>query len=499
MLGFKDLGADVCLWQKFLITQGFPLPHSGADGQFGSETVQATRDFQTKQRIPSSGALDDRTEEIAVALGFVPQDHGARAFLADPAARLPSFPRPPGDLESPSVAQQQLRFGPIEFRMADDPSNPERIIITNNFIEAKIVNARVPQLANMTGAPVSLSVQWNRLAVPQLLGLWSAWDQAGLLSRVKTWEGSFAPRCVRGHIGDLSNHAFGAAFDINFQWNPLGSVPALMSARGCVRELVPIANRFGFFWGGHYTGRLDGNHFEVARIMTEREVADTLGSPDSAVAGPMARASAPSLATYQPDPAALPLLGGIAATIPQARRIEQGFLPPPRFLAVLPGGKLLFDSELQLDTDGAPGLSGDPTQQAHTSLHYNNGQPINANRVPYFVLPLPTSWPRQFSIGLGDFAAVIFGGRISFAVFADFGPKTKLGEGSLELFRQLGEERLRANGTVRDVGMGPGIITIVLPNSGAPGDLENEAALLAAINGRGPRLFQQLGGVLPTA
>ena len=47
--------------------------------------------------------------------------------------------------------------------------------------------------------------------------------------------------------------------------------------------------------------------------------------------------------------------------------------------------------------------------------------------------------------------------------------------------------------------MGPGIITIVFPNSGAPGDLENEAALLAAINERGRRLFQQLGGVLPMA
>jgi hypothetical protein len=119
--------------------------------------------------------------------------------------------------------------------------------------------------------------------------------------------------------------------------------------------------------------------------------------------------------------------------------------------------------------------------------------------VPYFVLPLPTSWPNQFSIGLGDLAAVIFGGRISFAVFADFGPKTKLGEGSLELFRQLGEERIRPNGTVHDVGMGPGIITIVFPKSGAPADMENEGALLAAINTRGPSLFQRLGGVLPAA
>jgi hypothetical protein len=94
---------------------------------------------------------------------------------------------------------------------------------------------------------------------------------------------------------------------------------------------------------------------------------------------------------------------------------------------------------------------------------------------------------------------VIFGGRIAFAVFADFGPKTLLGEGSLELFRLLGEERVRPNGTVRDVGMGPGIITIVFPKSSAPGDTQKEGVLLAAINLRGPSLFQKLGGVLPTA
>jgi hypothetical protein len=39
-----------------------------------------------------------------------------------------------------------------------------------------------------------------------------------------------------------------------------------------VRELVPIANRLGFFWGGHFQNRLDGNHFEVAHVLTDAEV-----------------------------------------------------------------------------------------------------------------------------------------------------------------------------------------------------------------------------------
>ncbi|MBP0575977.1 M15 family metallopeptidase [Mycobacterium tuberculosis] len=40
-----------------------------------------------------------------------------------------------------------------------------------------------------------------------------------------------------------------------------------MGAKGCVRELVPIANRFGFYWGGHFSTRADGMHFEVAKLL----------------------------------------------------------------------------------------------------------------------------------------------------------------------------------------------------------------------------------------
>jgi hypothetical protein len=39
-----------------------------------------------------------------------------------------------------------------------------------------------------------------------------------------------------------------------------------------VRELVPIANQHGFYWGGHFrynkhTDQSDGMHFEWARPM----------------------------------------------------------------------------------------------------------------------------------------------------------------------------------------------------------------------------------------
>lgn len=64
-----------------------------------------------------------------------------------------------------------------------------------------------------------------------------------------------------------SNHAWGTAFDINVPWNGLGATPALVGARGSVRKLVPLANEHGFYWGGHFNGRPDGMHFEIAQIL----------------------------------------------------------------------------------------------------------------------------------------------------------------------------------------------------------------------------------------
>ena len=62
---------------------------------------------------------------------------------------------------------------------------------------------------------------------------------------------SFVARFVRGSRTVLSNHAFGSAFDINEKYNSLGSRPTLVGEKGSLRELVPIANRWGFYWGGH--------------------------------------------------------------------------------------------------------------------------------------------------------------------------------------------------------------------------------------------------------
>ncbi len=88
-----------------------------------------------------------------------------------------------------------------------------------------------------------------------------------MLDQVLTFDGSFVPRLIRGSKASLSCHAFGTAFDINAAFNPLNQMPPLAGRPGSVRDLVQIANKHGFFWGGHFRTRLDGMHFEVAQLL----------------------------------------------------------------------------------------------------------------------------------------------------------------------------------------------------------------------------------------
>jgi hypothetical protein len=200
-------------------------------------------------------ATDPAVPSFASAMGGQSPD----LELADSAPR--------SDL-SPLVgtAERQRLFGTFTFVADPKPGNKENIRITNDWPEKNIVKVSIP-VKSVLGRNGPLEFEFHKLAADQLIAMWLQWEKEGLLDRILTFDGSFVPRFIRGSTRTLSNHAFGTAFDINAQFNPLGQEPAAMGAKGCVRELVPIANRFGFAWGGHFTKRPDGMHFEVARII----------------------------------------------------------------------------------------------------------------------------------------------------------------------------------------------------------------------------------------
>lgn len=249
-------GKDVTAWQFFL--RGQELYLMRADGDFGPGTHAATLEFQKAHSLDVDGVVGNETYASAMVLGFalVPDvDEGQRGPNWPPAPIFPPL----------SVAEKREKFGVIKYKPAGNPNDPEAIVITNSWTRDYITKVEIPQLRGVTGVPRGRKIFIHAYARASVEALFRKWEEAGLMPLVKTWAGSWVPRFIRGSRTTLSSHAFGTAFDINVAWNYLGTQPALVGKKGSVRELVPIANDLGFYWGGHFS-RKDGMHFELARI-----------------------------------------------------------------------------------------------------------------------------------------------------------------------------------------------------------------------------------------
>ncbi|HEX8677473.1 MAG TPA: M15 family metallopeptidase [Segetibacter sp.] len=255
LIKINSQGELVESWQFFLIGQG--LYRGETNGNFDEDTKKATAAFQQKSNLQPDGVVGNKTFGKAMQLGFL----GIIDDRTDKSG--PGFPDKPPFHPLANNAERHALFGTFPFVSEPKKGNPENIRVTNNWATENIVMVSIPQLVGIAGSD---KVQFNKLASNQLKKLWSDWEEAGLLHLILTWGGSYVPRFVRGSRTTLSNHSFGTAFDINVAWNPLGSVPALVGQKGSVRELVPIANQNGFYWGGHFP-RKDGMHFSIAKIV----------------------------------------------------------------------------------------------------------------------------------------------------------------------------------------------------------------------------------------
>jgi len=131
---------------------------------------------------------------------------------------------------------------------------------------------------------------------------------------------------------------------------------------------------------------------------------------------------------------------------------------------MLPGGAIYIDSKMDTDCDGAPTCrSIDPHGQTQTSWTWR-GSPIDALKTNYFVLPSNLKGKLgSTKLGLGDIAAVMYNGKLEFAVYADNGPNDKIGEGSVKLVQSLGFNPFK-NGKIC-CGIQSGVVVIVLPGT----------------------------------
>jgi hypothetical protein len=99
----------------------------------------------------------------------------------------------------------------------------------------------------------------NRELVKPLDAALKEIELRGMANLIKTWDGCFAIRPIRGTTGTWSMHSWGLAFDINAKTNGLGQEPTMPP------QLVEVFKRHGFEWGGDFK-RKDGMHFELAKL-----------------------------------------------------------------------------------------------------------------------------------------------------------------------------------------------------------------------------------------
>ena len=157
-----------------------------------------------------------------------------------------------------TLAEKQSEFGQFQYVPNPTPGFPEGIRILGDWVTQNIVRVEVPQLKIVTKGKVVTTFAHVKVA-PFIQGLFMAWEEAGLLDKVLSWDGCWAPRFIRGSTSILSNHSFGSAFDINAAWNPLGKKAT--KGTGSVLDLVSIAEQLGWYWGGNFS-RTDPMHFE---------------------------------------------------------------------------------------------------------------------------------------------------------------------------------------------------------------------------------------------
>ena len=187
------------------------------------------------------------------------------------------------------------------------------------------------------------------------------------------------------------------------------------------------------------------------------------------------------------------------------------------------GSAIFFKSGMSIDADGSPkayhpkNIGLDDLKHAGKNGHWwalatKNGKPVvqkngyyvsttslqdfrytpwdqrryvNAEKIPYIVLPPKVK--KLGKVSLGDLAVVYnaYNGRWTYAIYADTGADSRIGEGSIALAKKLG-----INANARKGGISQGVVYVVFPGSGTRTPLSN-----TRIHVQGANCFQRLGGI----
>ncbi|MEU7560420.1 glycoside hydrolase family 75 protein [Streptomyces eurythermus] len=140
---------------------------------------------------------------------------------------------------------------------------------------------------------------------------------------------------------------------------------------------------------------------------------------------------------------------------------------------------VFWKADLDIDCDGRPtarcNRRTDPVFAPATSVLGSDGRRLNAETLPYIVVPAPSRrWDHRASgVRGGSVAAVVYGDRVRYAVVGDTGPRDVIGEASYATARALGIPPDPRSG-----GVSSGVTYIVFRDSRITA-VENRAAAAA--------------------
>lgn len=130
-------------------------------------------------------------------------------------------------------------------------------------VEAQLVPVIPPFQMFYDGKPVK-QIRFHKKAAPALkAALDEIWKHYGRDQRaidklgISVYSGAYNPRFIRGSTTKWSNHAYGAAIDINAEHNGFGTGHGNMP-----QPVIDAFKRQGARWGGDYSHRSDPMHFE---------------------------------------------------------------------------------------------------------------------------------------------------------------------------------------------------------------------------------------------
>lgn len=138
---------------------------------------------------------------------------------------------------------------------------------------------------------------------------------------------------------------------------------------------------------------------------------------------------------------------------------------------VLINGHVLITSDADTDADGSPDADQiDASGLKETALGKDNGwqgdgEYVNARSIPYFVLPSNWLAVTNVECRLGDIARLTYQDRTVYAIYADVGPSSIIGEASIVAVESLGHNPWNSQRTKINSGIPHGVNYEIIPQS----------------------------------